>query len=454
MVFNRLFESRGISYQTMWASGDTVDIGNLAGTSINADTAFQVNAIFSAVSLISDTISTLPMDAFISRNGARFAFRPKPSWVDQPDIDIPRAAFYSQIITSLLLDGNSFIRVYSNRKGEVVNLVTLNPTSVDIVRNGIGRLQFNVTGEDKPLTSDEVIFIPDLLRPGQIRGVSRIHALKENFGLALALEKFAATFFGSGTNLAGVIEFPGNLTQEQADNLRGGFDSRHSGWSRSNRTGVLSGGATFKPTQIDPQSSSLIESRRMAVEDVARAFNIPPHLLGLPGTMAYASVEENNRAWLTTSISPMVQKIENAISPLMKRSPGGENAYIKFNMDALLRANMQARMAAYATGLQSGWLTINDVRRWEDLYPVEDLAADTVRVPLANVTITDSGLTAEEKRVRMANVLVLSGYDPAESLAAVGLDPIAHTGLASSQLQPVSQIDPTNPNAVYADEVK
>jgi HK97 family phage portal protein len=454
MVFNRLFEQRGISYQTMWASGDTVDIGNLAGTSLNAETAFQVNAIFSAVSLISDTISTLPIDAFISRNGARFAFRPKPSWVDQPDIDIPRAAFYSQVITSLLLDGNAFIRVYSNRKGEVVNLVTLNPTSVDIVRNGIGRLQFNVTGEDKPLTSDEVIFIPDLLRPGQIRGVSRIHALKENFGLALALEKFAATFFGSGTNLAGVIEFPGNLTQEQADNLRGGFDSRHSGWSRSNRTGVLSGGATFKPTQIDPQSSSLIESRRMAVEDVSRAFNIPPHLLGLPGTMAYASVEENNRAWLTTSISPMVQKIENAISPLMKRSPGGENAYIKFNMDALLRANMQARMAAYATGLQSGWLTINDVRRWEDLYPVEDLAADTVRVPLANVTITDSGLTAEEKRVRMANVLVLSGYDPAESLAAVGLEPIAHTGLASSQLQPVSQIDPTNPNAVYADEVK
>lgn len=454
MVFNRLFESRGISYQTMWAAGDTVDIGNLAGTSINSDSAFQVNAIFSAVSLISDTISTLPIDAFISRDGARFAFRPKPSWVDQPDIDIPRQAFYSQVITSLLLDGNAFIRVYSNRKGEVVNLVTLNPTTVDIVRNGIGRLQFNVTGEDKPLSSDEVIYIPDLLRPGQIRGVSRIHALKENFGLALALEKFAATFFGSGTNLAGVIEFPGNLTQEQADNLRGGFDSRHSGWSRSNRTGVLSGGATFKPTQIDPQSSSLIESRRMAVEDVARAFNIPPHLLGLPGTMAYASVEENNRAWLTTSISPMVQKIEGAISPLMKRSPGGENAYIKFNMDALLRANMQARMAAYATGLQSGWLTINDVRRWEDLYPVDDSAADTVRVPLANVTITDSGLTAEEKRVRMANVLVLSGYDPAESLAAVGLDPIAHTGLASSQLQPVSQIDPTDPNAVYADEVK
>ena len=454
MLFNRLFEQRNISYQTMWASGDMVELNNLAGTVVNNDTVFQVNAIFSAVGLISDLVSTLPVDCFVNRDGARFPFRPKPSWVDQPDVDLPRQAFYSSVVTSLLLDGNAFIRVYSNRRGEVVNLVVLNPTTVQIVRNGIGRLQFNVTGEEQPLTGDDILYIPDILRPGPVRGVSRVTALKENFGLALALEKFAATFFGSGTNLAGVIEFPGNLTQEQADNLRSGFDSRHSGWSRSNRTGVLSGGAQFKPTMVSPEQSSLIESRRFAVEDVARAFNIPPHLLGLPGTMAYASVEENNRAFLTSTIQPMVAKIESAISPLMRRSPGGENAYVKFNMDALLRANIQARTAAYSSGLQAGYLTINDVRRLEDLLPVEDEAANQVRVPLANVTITDQSLTAEEKRVRMANVLVLSGYDPAESLTAVGLAPIAHTGLPSSQLQPVAQVDPVDPAAAYADDVK
>jgi HK97 family phage portal protein len=454
MVFNRILEQRGISFQTLFASGDSIDIGNLSGTVMNAEAAFQVNAIFSAVSLISDLVSTLPVDAHINEDGTRLPFRPKPSWVDQPDIDFPRQAFYSAIVVSLLLEGSAFVRVFSNRKGEVVNLTVLNPSHVEIVRNGIGRLQFNVVGEDAPLSGDDIVYIPDLLRPGQIRGVSRIIALKENFGLALALERFYANFMGSGTQLSGVIEYPNNLTQEQADNLRTGFDSRHSGWSRSNRTGVLSGGATFKPTQIDPQQSSLIESRHMAVEDIARAFNIPPHLLGLPGTMSYSSVEENNRSFLITTVAPLVSKLEAALTPLMKRSPGGENAYIKFNMDALLRANVQARTAAYSSGLQAGYLTINDVRRLEDLYPVEDSAADTVRVPLANVTITDSGLTAEEKRVRMANVLVLSGYDPAESLAAVGLDPIAHTGLASTQLQPVSQIDPTDPNAVYADEVK
>lgn len=454
MVFNRLFEQRGISYQTLWASGDSVEIGNLAGTSINADSAFQVNAIFSAVSLISDTISTLPIDVFINRDGARYPFRPKPSWVEQPDIDLPRAGFYSQIITSLLLDGNAFIRVYSNRKGEIVNLVTLNPTTVEIVRNGIGRLQFNVTGEDKALSSDEVIYIPDLLRPGQIRGVSRVLCLKENWGLALALEKFSSTFFGSGTNLAGVIEYPNNLTQEQADALRAGFDSRHSGWSRSNRTGVLSGGATFKPTQSDPQSSSLIESRRMAVEDVARAFNVPSHLLALPGTTSYASVEQNNLAWVTHGLRPIVQKIEGAISPLMKRYPGGESAFIQFNMNGLLRADIQARSSAYSVGLQSGYLSVNDVRRLEDLSPVTDPAADTVRVPLANVNIAESGVTAEAKKVQMAQMLVISGFDPAEVLKVVGIDPIMHTGLPSTQLQPVAQIDVANPAAVYADEVK
>jgi HK97 family phage portal protein len=454
MVFNRILEQRAVSFQTIFASGGDIEIGNLAGTVINSETAFQVNAIFSAVSLISDLVSTLPVDAFTTQDGSRFPFRPKPSWVDQPDVDLPRQAFYSSVVTSLLLDGNAFIRVFSNRKGEVVNLTVLNPTTVDIVRNGIGRLQFNVAGEDKPLSSDDIIYIPDLLRPGQIRGTSRVVALRESFGLALALERFASVFFGSGTTLSGVIEYPNNLTQEQADNLRNGFDQRHSGWSRSARTGVLSGGATFKPTQIDPQQSSLIESRHLAVEDVARAFNVPTHLLGLPGTMSYASVEENNRSFLTTTITPLVNKLESGLTPLMRRSPGGENAYIKFNMDALLRANIQARTAAYSSGLQAGYLTINDVRRLEDLLPVADPAADTVRVPLANVTITDSSLTAEEKRVQMVSTLVLAGYDPAESLAAVGLTEIAHTGLASSQLQPVSQIDPTNPNTVYADEVK
>lgn len=449
MVLNRLFEQRAISYQTVFEAGDDLVFGNLSDTYVDSKTVFQVNAVYSAVSLIADTISTLPIDSYIRLDGQRRAFRPAPDWVRQPDIALPRTAFWNSAIVSLLLDGNLFVRIIPARDGTVANLIVLNPKTVTVKRNARQELLFEVEGESKPLTSEQMIFLPDVLRPGHVRGVSRVEALKENFGLALALERFAATFFGQGTNLGGVIEFPGNLTAEQAENLRNSFDVKHKGWRRGHRTGILSGGATFKTTQVDPESAQSIEARRLAVEDVARAFNVPANMLNIPGTTTYASVEQNNLQFITHTLRPIVQKLEGAFSPLMSRYPGGETAFIKFNLDGLARADLQSRLSAYSTGLQAGFLTINDVRRLEDLSDIEDPAASQVRVPLANMNIEAADLIADEKRVKMAQVLVLSGYDPAEALAAVGLDPIAHTGLASTQLQPVSMIDPENPSAVY-----
>jgi HK97 family phage portal protein len=441
MVFNRLFEQRAIEFQTIFESGDDIAFGNLSATNIDEKTVLQVNAVFSAVSLIADTIATLPLDAYVRENETRLPYRPKPAWVDKPDIDLPREAFYNSLIVSLLLNGNAFIRVFSNRRGEVINLTVLNPLHVDVKRNGVGRIQFSIEGDEKALTSEDIIFIPDLVRPGNLRGESRVKALKENFGLAMALEKFAANFFGGGTNLSGIIEFPGNLTAEQASNLANGFDNRHRGWRKGHRTGVLSGGATFKATQIDPAQSQSIEARHMAVEDVARAFNVPPHLLALPGTTTYASVEQSNLAWVTHGLRPIISKIEGAMTPLLSRSPDGSEAFLKFNLDGLLRADITSRTTAYSQMIQMGAMTINDVRRLEDLPPMSDEVADKVRVPLANVNIEDSNVSAISSKVTSANQLVVAGYNPVEVLAALGLPPIAHTGLASVQLQPTETED-------------
>jgi len=450
MVFNRLWESRAINSNTLFSSGDDIVFGTRSGTHVTQDNVFQVNAVFSAVSLIANTISTLPVDAYVRRDGDRIPFRPAPAWVQKPDVDLPREAFYNALIVSLLLDGNAFVRVFSNRAGEVVNLVVLNPLTVEVKRNGLGRLQFTVQGEDKILSSEDIIFIPDMLKPGTVRGVSRVEALKENLGYAIALDKFAQDFFGSGSQLAGVIEFPGNLTGEQAQDLANGFDSRHRIRSgRGHRTGVLTGGAKFVQTQSDPERSMLVESKNQAIADVARAFSIPPHLLALPGTNTYASVEQNNLAWVTHGLRPIIEKLESSMTPLMARTPGGENAFVKFNFNGLLRADSTSRAQFYSTGIQAGYFAINDIRRWEDLRVYDDPAADRPRVPLANVNLDAADLIADEKRVKMAQALVLSGYDPAEALMAVGLDPIRHTGLASTQLQPVAQVDPDNPTAVY-----
>jgi HK97 family phage portal protein len=455
VVFNKLWEDRAISFQTIFETGDDIVFNSQAGTYVNEDNAYQIAAVWSAVSLISDTIGTLPVDVYYRNGSDRELFRPKPSWVAQPDVNFPgHSTFYKTVLVSLLIDGNAFIRIFSNPRGEVVNLVVLNPHQVEVTRNGLGRLMFTVVGEEKPLSSEEVIYIPDLLKPGTIRGVSRVNAMRENLALGKSLEMYAATFFGSGTTLQGVIEYPNALTQEQAESLRNSFDNAHKGWRKSQRTGVLSGGATFKSTQADPEKSQALEARRMAVEDVARIWRIPSHMLNLPGTNTYSSVEQNLISFTTHTLRPYITLLEESFTPLMARYPGGSEAFLRFNMNGLLRADIQARFSAYSTGIQSGFLTINDIRGWEELEAQEGEAASQVRVPLANVNLSESGVRAQREKVQMVRDLVFAGFSPAEAMEMIGLPPVAHTGLPSVQLQGVAQVDPGNPDSVYKDEVQ
>ena len=448
-MLDKLFEKRALSFQSVFASGDSFQIGSNSGTIVNSDTAFQVNAIYSAVSLISQTISSLPVDSFFRFDGSRRPFRPAPEWVQNPDIDTTKEAFYGSVIVSLLLDGNAFIRIFRS-EGRIVNLNVLNPTTVKIKRNGIGRVMFEVQGEDRPLSTEDILHIPDVVKPGSIRGVSRTEALKENFGLAIALQNYSSKFFGQGTNTSGVIEFPnGNLTAEQASQLQEAFDSRHRGWKNSHKTAVLSGGATYKPTSVNPQDSQLLEARNHAVADVARAFSMPPHLLGLDQGMSYASTEENNRSWVTHGLRPLIAKLEGGFSKLLKTTAGAENAFIKWNLDGLLRADYNSRLAGYSTGLQSGFFTINDIRRFEDLAPVDDPSANTVRVPLQNVNVENATISSQSQKVKMATALVSVGYDPKSVLESLGLPDIEHSGLPSVQLQGVQNIDPEDPESVY-----
>lgn len=446
-MLNNLFESRAVSFQTIWGTGGDIEVLNQSGTVVNPETVFRVNAIFSAVSLISDTISTLPVDSYIRRDGARFAFRPRPAWVQQPDVDTTKEAFYGSLIVSMLLDGNGFVRVFRDGAGRVVNMTVLNPAKVEIRKDKVGGVTYIYEGENKPLNKNELLHIPDVVRPGETRGISRVTALKDNFGLAIALESYAARFFGQGASTNGIIEFPGNLTPEQAKQLVDGFDARHKGFRKSHKTGVLSGGAKFVNTSVENDKAQFIDSRRMAVEDVARAFNIPPHLLGLPGTNTYSSVEQNNIAFVTHTLRPIVQKLESAFTPLMVNEPGGTTAFIKFTLDGLLRGDANSRFTAYSVGLQAGYLTINDIRRLEDLPPVD--GGEIIRVPLASVNIDAAELVATDKRVNMAQKLVNSGFDPAEVMAAMGLPEIAHTGLPTVQLQGIAQVNPEDPQAAY-----
>jgi HK97 family phage portal protein len=431
-MLGRLTEQRAISFQTVWGSGADIELMNPAGVNINNNTAFEIVAFFSAVSLISDTISTLPVDALYRADGEIYPYRPRPAWVDQPDVDNTRQAHYQQVLVSLLVSGNSFTRVFRDTKGEVVNLVVLDPTTVEIKRNALGRKMFQVEKEAKLLTSEEIVHITDLLEPGALRGMSRVSKLSDALGVASALQSYAATFFGQGATTSGVIEFPGPLlTGEQAKTLQDGFDSRHKGWKKAHKTGILSGGATYKQTSVPNDSAQFLESRRFAVEEIARAFNIPLHLLGVPDTASYASVEQNAIQFVTHTLRPYVEKIEWAYTRLLPTP-----AYLKFNVNGLMRGDFQTRIQAYSVASQAGFMSVNDIRRLEDLRSVE--GGDVYRVPLANVNLSASDLPEQEGKVAMATKLINAGFDPASTLKALGLPAILHDGGVPTTIQPMT----------------
>jgi HK97 family phage portal protein len=435
-------EDRALSFQTVWGMGGDVVMGNQSNTRVDAKTAFSLIPVFSAISLISDTISTLPVDAFQRIDGNRKPYRPRPSWVDQPDVDQTRSGHYGSVLVSMLIWGNAYVRIFRNSKGEVVNLVVLDPQKMEVTRSAIGSKLFHYEGEATALTTEDIVHLTDLLEPGAIKGISRVERLREALGLGIALQDFAATFFGQGVTGSLVAEVPGNLTPDQARQLSDSMSNRHGGWRKSGRVPVLTGGATIKDISIQNDQSQFIESRRFFVEEVARLFNIPLSMMDVPGSTSYASVEQNAIQFVTHTLRPFIEKIEWSYSRLLP-----EQAFLKFNVDGLLRGDFNSRISAYSTSLQSGFMSINDVRRIEDMTPVE--GGDVYRVPLANVNLSAANLPEQEGKISMAQKLIAVGFDPAAVLASLGLPAVAHTGVPSTQLQGVNTIDPENPASVY-----
>lgn len=428
-MLGNLLERRG-AFQNLWAAGALFDRPTATGVTVDEDTSLRLSAVYACVRLISDTISTLPVDQFIRRDGQRFPYRPREEWVTAPSLRYPRTTFYKQVLLSLLLDGNTFIHVMRDPQGRIFNLEVLNPTHVRIEDVG-GNLVYLVGPSAVRMDSSEVLHITEMLMPGQLRGVSRINQAKEALGLGLALEEYAARFFGNGAHPLGVIEWPGEITAEQARELAQTWEGGHKGLRRSHRPAVLYGGAKFIPTGVDPTDSQLVDQRKFAVEEVARIFRVPPFMLGMSenAAMAFASIEQQQIFFRQHTIQPYVEILEDHFQKLLT----AEDSFIKFNLSSLVRADLATRTSSYSTALLAGYMSVNDVRTLEDLRPVEN--GDEYRVPLQNIPLSDTPVLTLKQKAQIAQALVISGFDGTSVAQFLDL-PIEHTNLPSVQVQP------------------
>lgn len=428
-------ESRAVTAASLFAAGVDFPRTTRAGVSVTEDNSLRIAATYAAVRLIADAVSMLPMDTYVRINGERRPYRPKPLWVEFPDVDgRTRQAFLQQWLVSKLISHGACVRIVRNDAGEVVGMSVLNPQRVEPKRNGAGQVYYVVDNGAYTVAAADMIYDAEMIKPGDVKGTSRVEEMRETLGLTQALTEWSASFFGNGSHAAGIIEVPGEVSAEQAKQVQDAWEQGHRGLRKAHRPGILSGGAKWQQTSVDPDKAQAIQAREFALEEVARIFRIPPAMLQStkPGTMAYASREQDALQFVTFTLLPYLTALESHLSRLL---PG--DVFVKFNVDGLLRASLTERYAAYSQGIQAGFLSINDIHRLEDMRPVD--GGEVYRVPLANVNLDAANITEMDLRVKMATQLINVGFDPDSTLASLGLPVIGHTGLPSVQLQNAAQ---------------
>lgn len=424
-MLGNLFEQRSSAFQTLFAAGALTDRPSLSGVRVTEDTSLRLSAVYASVRLIADTIATLPLDQYIRREGQRVPFRPQDRWVTRPSLTLSRTTFWQQVMISLLLDGNAFVVLGRDAAGRIVDLQVLNPTKVTVLANRGG---YQMAGGETFGIGD-VLHVTEMLLPGSDRGTSRIEQAKESLGLGLALQEFASTFFGNGAFPSVVIEVPGAPTLEQRQEMQAAWENSHRGTRRAHKPAILMNGAKVEPLSVNPQDSQLVEQRRYATEEICRLFRIPPFMLGVTtGGMSFASVEQQMLFFAEHTIRPYAEMLESAFSTLLV----DEASFIRFNLNALVRADLSTRTDAYSKALLAGYMSVNDVRRLEDMRDVD--SGGLYRVPLQNIPLTDTPVVTAAQKAQAAAAFIASGYTPASVAEFLDL-PLQHTGLASVQLQ-------------------
>ena len=204
--------------------------------------------------------------------------------------------------------------------------------------------------------------------PGKSRAKSPRDMLKEAISTGLAASEFGGRFFSNGSTMGGIVEVPAGTTVDAAE-LKKNMERGHRGTANSHALGVLIGG-TFKEIGTSPSDSQMLELLEFIVEEVGRAYGIPPFKLGStqPGAVAYASTSNARIEYVQAAVQPIVTRIEEALSTLVP----GDDTFLRFNMNALLRGDQAARYTAYSTLLQPGVITKDEVRAWEDWGPADE----------------------------------------------------------------------------------
>lgn len=352
--------------------------GSTSGKKVTERSAMQMTAVYACVRILSEAVAGLPLHFYrYGKNGAKEKAIDHTLYHllhDEPNQEMSSFVFRETLMTHLLLWGNAYAQIIRNGKGEIIALYPLMANKMQVDRDSKGNLYYIYTRsvEEAPdakantvyLKPEDVLHIPGLGFDGLV-GYSPIAMAKNAIGLAMATEEFGAKFFANGAAPSGVLEHPGTI--KDPARLRENWNSTFGGSANAGKVAVLEEGMKYTPISISPEQAQFLETRKFQIDEIARIFRVPPHMVGDLEKSSFSNIEQQSLEFVKYTLDPWVIRWEQSLYRSLLSRDEKKNYFFKFSVDGLLRGDYQSRMNGYATARQNGWMSANDIRELENL---------------------------------------------------------------------------------------
>ena len=352
--------------------------GSTSGKAVTERSAMQMTAVYSCVRILAEAIAGLPLHLYTYKeDGGKEKATGHPLYLllhDEPNPEMSSFVFRETLMTHLLLWGNAYAQIIRNGKGEVVALYPLMPNRMTVDRDSSGQLfySYQMNNSDAPtmkagtviLKPSDVLHIPGLGFDGLV-GYSPIAMAKNAIGLAIATEEYGAKFFANGATPGGLLEYPG--TVKDPDRVRESWNKGFSGSQNAGKVAILEEGMKYTPISIAPEQAQFLETRKFQINEIARIFRVPPHMVGDLEKSSFSNIEQQSLEFVKYTLDPWVVRWEQSLSRALFTPEEKKKYFFKFNVEGLLRGDYQSRMNGYATARQNGWMSANDIRELENL---------------------------------------------------------------------------------------
>lgn len=407
-IFTKLFKSRdkpknvsvGSAYRFFFG-------GSTAGKNVTERSSMQMTAVYSCVRVLAEAVAGLPLHLYkYTDSGGKDKALEHPLYFllhDEPNPEMTSFVFRETLMTHLLLWGNAYAQLIRNGRGEVVGIYPLMPNRVSVNRDDKGNIYYKYLRglEDAHLNKEnevillhsEVLHIPGLGFDGLV-GYSPIAMAKNAIGMAIACEEYGAKFFANGATPGGILEHPGVV--KDPERVRASWNSAFGGSANANKVAVLEEGMKYTPISISPNEAQFLETRKFQINEIARIFRVPPHMVGDLEKSSFSNIEEMGLNFVIYTLNPWIVRWEQSLRQSLLLPFEKETLFFRFNVDGLLRGNYQSRMNGYAIGIQNGFLCPNDVRGLENMNPIPDgdkflVNGNVVPLSMAGAAYTDNG---------------------------------------------------------------